>query len=87
MFPASHNVDVPNVYRCEYILVFKGRDGFLNLLRPTTGEEKQDVSVETAGAEVKAKLGRFLKEKKQVSVVVQGAMGRESVVDVKGDKD
>ncbi|KAI9301195.1 putative translation initiation factor 5A [Cunninghamella echinulata] len=71
--PSTHNMDVPNVVRNEYQLVYVD-DGFLQLMT-TDGGEKNDVKLPegTLGEEIEAAVD----EGKDILVTIVSAMGEE----------
>jgi len=79
--PSTHNMDVPNVYRREYLLVDVTDDGFLSLMSDD-GSTKDDVKV--PDGEVGDKITKlFTEEGKDTNVIVLTAMGEEAAIDAK----
>ncbi|KAF1924906.1 eukaryotic translation initiation factor 5A [Didymella exigua CBS 183.55] len=79
--PSTHNMDVPNVRRQEYLLVDVSEDGFLSLMSDD-GSTKDDVKV--PDGEVGDKINKlFTEEGKDTSVIVLTAMGEEAAIDAK----
>ncbi|KAJ4363826.1 translation initiation factor eIF5A [Ascochyta clinopodiicola] len=79
--PSTHNMNVPNVRRQEYLLVDVSEDGFLSLMSDD-GSTKDDVKL--PDGEVGDKINKlFSEEGKDTSVIVLTAMGEESAIDAK----
>ncbi|KAG9198027.1 hypothetical protein B5807_02631 [Epicoccum nigrum] len=79
--PSTHNMNVPNVRRQEYLLVDVSEDGFLSLMSDD-GSTKDDVKV--PDGEVGDKINKlFTEEGKDTSVIVLTAMGEEAAIDAK----
>ncbi|KAF3052286.1 Eukaryotic translation initiation factor 5A [Didymella keratinophila] len=79
--PSTHNMDVPNVRRQEYLLVDVSEDGFLSLMSDD-GSTKDDVKVPEG--EVGDKINKlFTEDGKDTSVIVLTAMGEEAAIDAK----
>ncbi|KAJ4330702.1 translation initiation factor eIF5A [Didymella pomorum] len=79
--PSTHNMDVPNVRRQEYLLVDVSEDGFLSLMSDD-GSTKDDVKV--PDGEVGDKINKlFTEDGKDTSVIVLTAMGEEAAIDAK----
>ncbi|KAF1361511.1 translation initiation factor eIF-5A [Lizonia empirigonia] len=79
--PSTHNMNVPNVRRQEYLLVDVSEDGFLSLMSDD-GSTKDDVKL--PDGEVGDKINKlFTEEGKDTSVIVLTAMGEESAIDAK----
>ncbi|KAH6629521.1 eukaryotic translation initiation factor 5A [Boeremia exigua] len=79
--PSTHNMDVPNVRRQEYLLVDVSEDGFLSLMSDD-GSTKDDVKL--PDGEVGDKINKlFVDENKDTSVIVLTAMGEEAAIDAK----
>ncbi|KYR01903.1 eukaryotic translation initiation factor 5A [Tieghemostelium lacteum] len=78
--PSTHNIDVPNVSRAEYIVVDVTDDGFLSLM-DSDGAMKEDLKCpdDDLGAQIQKMIG----EGKEVSIGVLSALGNEGVVTVK----
>ncbi|KAJ2806419.1 translation initiation factor eIF5A [Coemansia sp. 'formosensis'] len=79
MSPSTHNVDVPNVSRDEFVLIDVAED-FLSLMTET-GEMKEDVKIP------EGELGDKLKEEfadgKELLVTILKAMGIEAAISYK----
>ncbi|KAF9693343.1 hypothetical protein EKO04_008737 [Ascochyta lentis] len=79
--PSTHNMNVPNVRRQEYLLVDVSEDGFLSLMSDD-GSTKDDVKL--PDGEVGDKINKlFTEDGKDTSVIVLTAMGEESAIDAK----
>ncbi|KAJ4314958.1 translation initiation factor eIF5A [Neodidymelliopsis sp. IMI 364377] len=79
--PSTHNMNVPNVRRQEYLLVDVSEDGFLSLMSDD-GSTKDDVKL--PDGEVGDKINKLFNEDgKDTSVIVLTAMGEESAIDAK----
>ncbi|KZM22484.1 translation initiation factor eIF5A [Ascochyta rabiei] len=79
--PSTHNMNVPNVRRQEYLLVDVSEDGFLSLMSDD-GSTKDDVKL--PDGEVGDKIHKlFTEDGKDTSVIVLTAMGEESAIDAK----
>ncbi|KAL1599075.1 translation initiation factor eIF5A [Nothophoma quercina] len=79
--PSTHNMNVPNVRRQEYLLVDVSEDGFLSLMSDD-GSTKDDVKL--PDGEVGDKINKlFVDDGKDVSVIVLTAMGEECAIDAK----
>ncbi|KAJ4988449.1 eukaryotic translation initiation factor 5a-2 [Stagonosporopsis vannaccii] len=79
--PSTHNMNVPNVRRQEYLLVDVSEDGFLSLMSDD-GSTKDDVKLPEG--EVGDKINKlFVDEGKDTSVIVLTAMGEEAAIDAK----
>jgi translation initiation factor 5A len=79
--PSTHNMNVPNVRRQEYLLVDVSEDGFLSLMSDD-GSTKDDVKL--PDGEVGDKINKlFVEDGKDVSVIVLTAMGEECAIDAK----
>jgi translation initiation factor 5A len=79
--PSTHNMNVPNVRRQEYLLVDVSEDGFLSLMSDD-GSTKDDVKL--PDGEVGDKINKlFTEENKDTSVIVLTAMGEEAAIDAK----
>ncbi|KAF3041940.1 translation initiation factor eIF5A [Didymella sp. IMI 355093] len=79
--PSTHNMDVPNVRRQEYLLVDVSEDGFLSLMSDD-GSTKDDVKL--PDGEVGDKINKlFVEDGKDTSVIVLTAMGEEAAIDAK----
>jgi len=81
--PSTHNMDVPNVTRTEYTLIYVSEDGFLSLMTPDGGT-KDDVRVDnstTVGNEILGLVKNGLeKEGKEYLISIISSMGEEAVV-------
>ncbi|KAF1939802.1 translation initiation factor eIF-5A [Clathrospora elynae] len=79
--PSTHNMNVPNVRRQEYMLIDVTDDGFLSLMSDD-GTTKDDVKV--PDGEVGDKIKKmFTDEGKDTSIIVLTAMGEESCIEAK----
>ncbi|ODV89712.1 hypothetical protein CANCADRAFT_32883 [Tortispora caseinolytica NRRL Y-17796] len=77
--PSTHNMDVPNVTRNEYLLV-NIDDGYLNLMT-SDGDTKDDVKVPEG--ELGDKLQAEFDEGKELNVTIISAMGEEAAISFK----
>ncbi|KAI5785100.1 translation protein SH3-like domain-containing protein [Peziza echinospora] len=77
--PSTHNMDVPNVTRIEYTLVFCD-DGFMHLMN-SEGKEKNDVKVPEG--ELGQKIEEYSEAGEEAIVTIISAMGEEAAVSVK----
>merc|ERR1711881_448224 len=89
--PASHNIDVPFVFRTDLQVMDIGEDGYLNLMS-TEGDCREDLQLpdqqEGAGTEDDKKCTENIKSyfdagDCDVFVTVLGACGQEKIVDCK----
>ncbi|KAI8391112.1 translation protein SH3-like domain-containing protein [Radiomyces spectabilis] len=71
--PSTHNMDVPNVVRNEYVLI-NIDDGYLSLLLPD-GDTKDDVKV--PDTDIGAAIEAQFEEGKELLVSVVASMGEE----------
>jgi len=82
MCPSSHNCDVPNITRCEYLLVDIQEDGFVSLMNEETGDLRDDMQMPT-GTDDATKLAGEIKaafdDSKEVRVTTVRAMGEEQI--------
>merc|ERR1711916_23201 len=72
--PSTHNMDVPNVKRTEYMLLDISDDDFLSLMMPD-GSTKEDLKIPEG--EIGEKLREAFNNGKEVTVQVLSAMGME----------
>jgi translation initiation factor 5A len=79
MSPSTHNMDVPNVLRNEYV-VLNVEDGFMSLMT-TTGETKDDVKVPEG--ELGEQIQSMFDDGKEIVVTVIKALGEEAAISVK----
>ncbi|KAJ2467457.1 translation initiation factor eIF5A [Coemansia sp. RSA 2322] len=79
MSPSTHNVDVPNITRAEFVLIDIA-DGFLSLM-DDTGEMKEDVKVPEG--ELGDKLNEDFEGGKELLVTILRAMGEEAAISFK----
>lgn len=77
--PSTHNMDVPNVTRNEYQLVYT-EDGFLHLLGPD-GNEKNDVKV--PDGEIGQKIKEYEESGTDAIITIISAMNEEAAIAVK----
>lgn len=77
--PSTHNMDVPNVSRNEYMLIDID-DGFLNLMT-NDGETKDDVKA--PDSELGEKMQAEFDAGKELMVTIVSAMGEEQAVSYK----
>lgn len=78
---STHNVDVPNVSRNEYQLLFIDDEDFLTLLLEN-GEEKSDIQLDN-GEDISEKIREMYGKEEDVLITILSAIGREKVVDFK----
>jgi len=78
--PSTHNMDVPNVTRNEYTLLYLD-DGFLHLMG-SDGQEKNDVKL-PEDATISQKIKSSDDEGKELVVTIISAMGEEACIAVK----
>jgi translation initiation factor 5A len=78
---STHNVDVPNVSRFEYQLLFIDDEGFITLMLDN-GEEKSDVQLDDSD-ELSSKIREMYEKEEDVLITLLCAIGREKVVDCK----
>jgi translation initiation factor 5A len=78
---STHNVDVPNVARNEYQLLFIDDEGFITLMLEN-GEEKSDIQLDDTD-ELSDKIREFYSKEEDVLITILSAIGREKVVDFK----
>merc|ERR1712094_57565 len=74
--PSTHNMNVPNVNRTEYMLLDISDDDFLSLMMPD-GSTKEDLKIPEG--EIGEKLREAFNNGKEVTVQVLSAMGMEQV--------
>ncbi|KAG8952147.1 Eukaryotic translation initiation factor 5A [Tulasnella sp. 424] len=74
--PSTHNMNVPNVSRNEYLLVDID-DGFLNLMT-SDGAEKNDVKVPEG--ELGDKIKADFEQEKELMISIIAAMGEEAAI-------
>lgn len=79
MSPSTHNMDVPNVLRNEY-MVLNVEDGFLSLMLPS-GDTKDDVKVPEG--ELGQQIQTLFDDGKEIIVTVIRALGEEAAISVK----
>mmetsp|Transcript_30894 Transcript_30894/g.52856 ORF Transcript_30894/g.52856 Transcript_30894/m.52856 type:complete len:146 (-) Transcript_30894:97-534(-) len=72
--PSTHNMNVPNVNRTEYMLLDISDDDFLSLMMPD-GSTKEDLKIPEG--EIGEKLREAFNNGKEVTVQVLSAMGME----------
>merc|ERR1712039_39837 len=72
--PSTHNMNVPNVNRTEYMLLDISDDDFLSLMMPD-GSTKEDLKIQEG--EIGEKLREAFNNGKEVTVQVLSAMGME----------
>ncbi|KAL0249560.1 hypothetical protein GEMRC1_004790 [Eukaryota sp. GEM-RC1] len=77
MCPTSHNMDVPDIKRVEYQLVFID-DQFCHLLDIETSDVREDIAV--PAGELGEALVSDYDAGKNVFVIVVAAMGQEAIV-------
>ena len=79
--PSTHNMDVPNVNRLEYLLLDVSDDGFVSLMTPDGSSTKEDLKLPEGelGAEIKKLAG----EGKELLVSVVSSMGIEQIMSQK----
>lgn len=82
MCPSSHNVDIPNIKRTEFLLLDVGEDGFVSLMNEETGDTREDLQLPSGNDDLD-KLANDIKtgfnDGKDVRVVVVGAMDEEQI--------
>lgn len=74
--PSTHNMDVPNVRRTEYLLL-DIQDGFLNLM-DSDGGSKDDVKVPET--DVGKEIEEAFEAGKDINVTIISAMGEEQAI-------
>jgi translation initiation factor 5A len=79
MSPSTHNMDVPNVSKTEYV-VLNVEDGFLSLMT-STGETKDDIKVPEG--ELGEQIQVMFDSGKESIVTVIKALGEEAAISVK----
>ena len=79
--PAHATVDVPVVWKKEYLLLHID-GGYLSLFDSESGETKDDVKVPEGEVGLKIR-EHFAKREKDVFVVILGAMGEEMALECK----
>ncbi len=77
--PSTHNMDVPNVRRNEWVLI-NIDDGFMNLM-DNDGTPKDDVKV--PDADVGTELVAAFEDGKELLVTIVSAMGEEAALSFK----
>ncbi|KAJ2909751.1 translation initiation factor eIF5A, partial [Coemansia aciculifera] len=77
--PSTHNMDVPNIKRDEFLLL-NIEDGFLSLMNDA-GEMKEDVKL--PDGELGDKMSEDFDSGKELSVTVLAAMGEEAAISYK----
>jgi len=83
--PTSHGTLVPNVSRQEYTLLDIGDDGFLSLMDPESGDQKEDLMLPDYPEDLAASIQSQFDEGKSLVVTVLRAMDHEQIVAVKED--
>lgn len=80
--PSTHNMEVPNVKRKDYLLVEIDKDGHLSLMEDD-GSLKDDMNMPTSdmGKEIQEKYDEGL----SLTLTVMSAMGEEQVIGFKVD--
>eukprot|EP00798_Chlamydomonas_sp_ICE-L_P031172 gene31172-6314_t len=77
--PSSHNCDVPNVFRTEYLLIDINDEGFVSLMEEN-GTTRDDLAL-PSGTEENDKLAKLVQsdfdEGKELNVTITKAMGTE----------
>jgi translation initiation factor 5A len=77
--PSTHNMDVPNVTRNEYTLLYC-EDGFMHLIT-NDGSEKNDVKVPEG--ELGQKIDAYGESGEESIVTIIAAMGEEAAIAIK----
>ncbi|GBN41626.1 Eukaryotic translation initiation factor 5A [Araneus ventricosus] len=76
--PSTHNIDVPNVNRCDFQLIDISDDGFVTLMNDK-GETRDDLRLPEGELGTKIR-DEFGKEDITVIVTVLSAVGEEAIV-------
>jgi len=77
--PSTHNIDVPNVNRCDYQLLDISDDGFVSLL-DDKGDIRDDLRM-PADEELAKKIGEDLKKSEATIILtVLSAVGEEAII-------
>ena len=82
MSPSTHNMEVPNVVRKEYVLTDIDDENYLHLMNPETFDMKEDISGEKT-PKLLEDMKKALDGDAEVMVVLLCAMGQEIPVAVK----
>merc|ERR1739848_64046 len=78
--PSTHNMEVPNVKRQEWQLIFMDDEGYVDLMHLETGEQKSDLQ---ATGDVRDEIQKFVDSGDDALVQIQSAIGREMIMGVK----
>ncbi|MEL6702539.1 MAG: translation initiation factor IF-5A [Pseudomonadota bacterium] len=80
--PTSHNVDVPNVTKTEYVLVNIDDEDFLTLEEDESGEMREDIKLSDHKhwTKVNEKIREDFENGEELMVTVIKAMGKECVI-------
>merc|ERR1711962_832497 len=82
--PSTHNMNVPNVSRKDYMFTSETDDGFAQLMDLETGETKEDLKMPSGQDEPGDKLADEIRTGAENSLVtVLSAMGEEKIVGCK----
>ncbi|XP_023220909.1 eukaryotic translation initiation factor 5A-1-like [Centruroides vittatus] len=79
--PSTHNIDVPNVSRCDFQLIDISDDGFATLMNDK-GDTRDDLRIPEGdlGQKIREEFG---KEDNTVIVTVLAAVGEEAIITCK----
>lgn len=85
---STHNVDIPNVVRQEYLMIDLDDDGEYPTLMHDNGDQKEDISMTKNKnfADVASKIDEMWKtygDSREIFVTVLTAMGESAIVDCK----
>merc|ERR1711931_429415 len=84
IFPSTHNMNVPNVTRKDYMFTSETDDGFAQLMDLETGETKEDLKMPSGPEEPGDKLAdEILAGAESSLVTVLSAIGEEKIVGCK----
>ncbi|KAJ2806459.1 translation initiation factor eIF5A [Coemansia guatemalensis] len=81
--PSTHNMDVPNIVRKDYLLLDVGEkeDPFVSyLFDEKTGEDK---SIKAPSEEMRQKLAGFIDAGTDINITILSAMGEEALMEYK----
>jgi len=78
--PSTHNMQVPNVQRKEYLVISVEEDGYLTLMDNDTSDTRSDIK---AKPELVKEIDALLDNDEDALVTILSAMGREEAMSVK----